>query len=153
MGRYARILLLVFACAGVTGCVERRFIVESNPPGAIVYKDGVYIGATPVEIPFTYYGDHDFELMKEGYETRKYQVRVRPPWFERIPIDFFSENLWPLHIQDNRRIPLELQPQLQPRTDDLLNNARNLRERGQAIPAPVPAREAGAPVTPPLTSP
>jgi len=139
MSRYARILVVALGVAGLTGCVERRFIIESNPPGAIVYQNGQYVGATPVDVPFTYYGRYEFEIMKEGYETRKVEWRVRAPWFEWFPLDFFSENVWPWHIQDNRRLPFELDPVLQPRTEDVLNDARTLRERGQAVPAPKPA--------------
>src|SRR5262249_21179703 len=88
---------------------------------------------------FTYYGRYEFEVMKEGYETRKIEWRVRAPWFEWIPLDFFSENVWPWHIQDNRRLPFELDPVLQPRTEDVLNDARTLRARGQRVPARKPA--------------
>jgi hypothetical protein len=133
---FARMLMILFPCAALTGCVERRFIVESNPPAAAVYKDGQFMGATPVEIPFQYYGKHEFDLIKEGYETRKFQVQTRAPWFQWFPLDFFSENVWPGHIQDNRRLQFELEPQMQPRTEDVLNEARTLRERGQALPAP-----------------
>lgn len=138
MGRVARVLIVALGAAALAGCVERRFIVESNPPGAIVYQSGQYVGATPVEIPFTYYGRYEFELLKEGFETKKYEVRARAPWFEWLGIDFFSENLWPWHIQDNRRLRFEMEPQSQPRTEDMLNQARTLRERGLALPVVAP---------------
>jgi len=141
MHRLAQVAIVLLGCAALTGCVERRFIIESNPPGAIAYLNGQYVGATPVEVPFIYYGKYDFELTKEGYETKKVQVKVRAPWFQWMPLDFFSENVWPLHIQDNRRLEFELEPQLQQRSEDILNNARTLRERGQAIPGVRPATE------------
>lgn len=141
MGRSPRLLFLALCGATLTGCVERRFIIDSEPAGAIVYHNGQFVGPTPVEIPFTYYGNYEFELMKEGYETRRYEHRARAPWFEWFPLDFFSENLWPRHIQDNHHLRFDLQPQLQPRNEDLLNQARSLRERGLAVPAPGPTPE------------
>ena len=41
------------------GCVQRRLIVRSTPPGAAVSVDGEEAGATPAEIPIRFYGmDH-----------------------------------------------------------------------------------------------
>ena len=57
-----KITALLLAFLMVTGCVTRKMIIRSNPPGAPVWVDERYAGETPVEIPFTYYG------------TRKVQV-------------------------------------------------------------------------------
>jgi len=141
MGRLATILLGAMCAAALTGCVERRFIIESNPPGALVYVEGQQKGATPLEMPFQYYGNHDFTLVKEGYETRTYHARVRAPWFEWVPFDFFSENVYPRHIQDNRLLQFEMSPLQQPRTEDLMNQAKLLRDRGMAVPSAPPMVE------------
>jgi hypothetical protein len=134
--------ILVAACiAALPGCVERRFIIESNPPGAMVYVDGQQKGATPLEMPFDYYGWHDFTLVKEGFETKTYRTYVRAPWFEWFPLDFFSENVYPGHIQDNRRLGWDLDLIQQPRTEDILKQAQILRERGAAVPAAPPMPE------------
>ncbi|MFL5339941.1 MAG: PEGA domain-containing protein [Gemmataceae bacterium] len=150
MGRIAKLLAAALLAAALTGCVERRFIVESNPPGAVVYQNGQQVGVTPVELPFVYYGTYEFELVKDGFESRKYYTTVRPPWFEWLGIDFFSENIWPRHIQDNRRLRYDLEPLQQPRTEDLLNGANQLRQRGQAIPTP---EKPGAPTPPAVVIP
>lgn len=141
MGRIATILAGAFCAAGLSGCVERRFIIESNPPGALVYVDGQQKGATPLELPFDHYGWHEFTLVKEGFETKTYRERVRAPWFEWFPLDFFSENVYPGHVQDNRRLLFDLELLQQPRTEDLLNQAKILRDRGAAVSAAPPMPE------------
>src|SRR5713101_9551573 len=100
MRRFATICVGMMCAFALSGCVERRFIIESNPPGAIVYMDGQQKGATPLELPFDYYGWHEFTLVKEGYETKTYRARAPAPWFQWPPLDFFSENVYPGHIQD-----------------------------------------------------
>src|SRR5581483_5232398 len=58
-------LCVAALCAGaLTGCVERRYVITSDPPGAIVYCNGRQIGATPVDDHFIYYGKYDFTLVK-----------------------------------------------------------------------------------------
>lgn len=129
-------LLGAMLTAGLSGCVERRFLIESNPPGAIVYQNGQVMGATPLDLPFTYYGNYEFTLVKDGFETETVSAQIRPPWFQYFPLDFVSENLYPLHAQDNRRLRFEMRPLVQPSTTDLLNRASTLRDRGRAIPTP-----------------
>ncbi|MCP4477402.1 MAG: PEGA domain-containing protein, partial [Planctomycetaceae bacterium] len=50
------ILLVVsgLTLASLTGCVQRRFIVRSQPEGALVTIDRKSIGLTPLSVPFTY---------------------------------------------------------------------------------------------------
>ena len=38
------------------GCVERKFMIRSEPEGARVRVNGVLRGVTPLEIPFNDYG-------------------------------------------------------------------------------------------------
>ena len=51
---------LAFALATISGCVDRRFVIESDPPGAIVYLNDKWVGPTPVDQSFTYYGKYRF---------------------------------------------------------------------------------------------
>jgi hypothetical protein len=133
MNRLVRTLLVAALPALLAGCVDRRFIIESDPPGAFVYQEGKFLGATPVDVPFTYYGKYDFMLVKDGFETLRVSTRATPPWYERFPLDFFSENLWPFHIHDIRPVRFELKLMPQTNTVELLNQAHQLRERGQAV--------------------
>jgi len=137
MGRVTRLIALVVMALGLTGCVERRFLVVSNPPGATVLVNGENVGVTPASVPFTYYGKYDITLIRDGYQTRTYEKPIRRPWFEYFPLDFFAENVYPGHIQDNRVLTFEMEPLIQPRTEDVLNQARTLRERGTVLPSPL----------------
>ncbi len=49
-------VLGVVLCMFQTGCVHRRMMVRTNPPGALLYVDDTPIGITPVAADFTYYG-------------------------------------------------------------------------------------------------
>ena len=140
----------------LSGCVERRYVITSDPPGAIVLRNGDPIGAAPADDHFVYYGNYHFTLIKDGYQTLQVDQEISAPWYEYIPLDFFSENIVPWRIQDVRRFHFRLEPIRTVTTDELLNRAQNLRNRGQSIattapPAPVPAP--AVPQTPPINVP
>src|SRR5262249_54439953 len=97
-------LLLVagLACSALAGCVHRQLVITSDPPGTIVQINGKTIGPTPVDYPFTYYGTYHIVLIHDGFQTQIINQPVCPPWYERIGVDFFSENVWPWTIRDIR---------------------------------------------------
>src|SRR5262245_60504692 len=142
-------LLGVAVCAALlTGCVDRRYVITTNPPGAVVYVNNQQIGAAPVDNHFVYYGDYEFLLVKEGYQTKRVVQHIPAPWYEYFPIDFFSENIWPHRELDVRRFHYDLDPLPAVRTDVLLDEAQNLRNRGQAI-TPPPSNTPPQPPAPP----
>ena len=152
--------------AASTGCVERRFVVTSDPPGALVYRNGVPLGPAPVDDFFVYYGDYDIMLVKDGYETLRAKVKINAPWYEYPPLDFVAENLFPYTIRDIReggQFHFQLQPLQAVRPDDVLKRANDLRGQGRQLgvqpegevpppprltPGPVAPRE-GTVITPP----
>lgn len=95
-----------------TGCVRRRLMVRSNPPGALVYVDNQPIGTTPCATDFTYYGTREIRLVKAGYETLTVNQPLPTPWYQIPPLDFASENLIPQKIQDYRTASFNLVPQV-----------------------------------------
>jgi hypothetical protein len=131
---------IVLSVAGLvvllSGCVERRMIIESNPPGALVYRDGVPIGATPVEVPYTYYGAYNFTLVKDGYETQTFNERISAPWYAWPPFDFVVENIYPFQVEDIRRLGFTMQPRQQISPNELLQRAENLQREGRQIEIP-----------------
>jgi hypothetical protein len=129
-------LVAVGILALLTGCVERRFRVESNPPGAYVHINNTPYGPTPVDVPFLYYGDYDVTLVKEGYETKKVKQPVPAPWYQYPGIDFFAEALYPAQLTDIRPLFYELEPVCQPNLDLLKAEGEELRRRGAALPPP-----------------
>jgi len=160
------------ACAGTVfvltalcaGCVERRFVITSDPPGATVYHNGEPAGPAPADISFVYYGVHEFTLVRAGYETLVVRQRIRTPWYEYPGIDFISENLWPFMISDVRRFHFTMQQATPPRSDQVLERALDYRNRAAQIgpprqnPVPIPtlpppSANPDAPVTPPVLVP
>lgn len=121
------LLCLVF----IPGCVRRRLLVKSNPPGATVYVDNQPIGQTPCATNFIYYGTREIRLVKPGYETLTINQPIPAPWYEIPPLDFVSENLVPREIQDYRTLSYNLQPQVVVPTDQLLGRAQQLRASTQ----------------------
>jgi hypothetical protein len=140
------------AVLAAAGCVNRRFVIESNVPNAQVYIDNRPVGPAPAHAPFEYYGYYTVTLVQPGYEPSVNRVHVRAPWYAYPPLDFFAEVLWPFRIEDVRRYNFPLTPARQARTDELINNADALRQRGQNLPPPSepqPARPGEPIVGPP----
>lgn len=140
-GRPGRLAVLIAGLAAA-GCVERRFVIESNVPSAQVYIDNRPIGPAPAHTPFEYYGYYTITLVQPGYETQSRRVHVVAPWYAYPPFDFLVEVLWPFHVQDNRRYYFELCPAKQTRTDDILVAADALRLRAWQLPVPPPPKNA-----------
>lgn len=141
--RCAGVIGVVLATSLLGGCVERRFVITSNPPGATVYRDGTQLGVTPVDDPFVYYGVNEYVLVLDGFETLKVKQPAPPPWYEFPPLDFLAENLWPFKVRDVRRPePYQLQPLQTPNPNQVLDRAQQLRNTGQGI-GEQPARSPG----------
>jgi hypothetical protein len=131
-----RAILLVAAAlagAGLPGCVERRYVIESDPPGALVLVNGQPLGTTPVDGYFTYYGAYDITLIKDGFQTKQVQQRIGMPWYQVPGVDFISEQIYPGKIEDIRRYRYCLEPLVQVRTDELLQQAEALRGKGRMV--------------------
>ena len=108
-GRYRSLLLLTAAMLIVApGCVRRRLLIRSNPPGAMVYVDNQPIGTTPCSTDFIYYGTREVRLVKPGFETLVINQPIPAPWYEWPGLDFVSENLVPREIQDYRTLAYNL---------------------------------------------
>jgi PEGA domain len=131
----------------LTGCVDRRFVIESTPPGAQVLRNGQLVGFTPADDHFVYNGVYEFTLIKDGYETLHVKEKIRPPWYEIPGLDFFTENIVPYRFRDVRRLHFQMQPLRQVPPDEVLQHATPLREQARQIgdpgplpPEPVPVR-------------
>jgi hypothetical protein len=143
MSRRAALLLTALLAAGsLPGCIEQRYVIESDPPGALVLVNGQPLGTTPVDGYFTYYGIYNFTLVKDGYQTQVVRQKLSAPWFEYPGLDFVTENLYPVKVEDVRRFKYSLQPLVQVGVDDVLPQAEQLRQRGRSI-------NSGEPATPP----
>ena len=123
-----RLLAAVLALLLLPGCVERALVVETTPPGAEVWIDGELAGLSPVRVPFSHYGTREVVVVKGGFATMKEIRDVAAPWFERFPIDFASENLWPATFTDERYFVYTLKPEtVDP--EGVLKRAEEMRKK------------------------
>jgi hypothetical protein len=143
---------LALACVVLSGCVERRMMIRSNPPGAMAYIDDRPIGMTPCATDFTYYGSREVRLVKDGCETHTEKVPVSPPWYEIPPLDFFSENLVPGKLIDHHTYDFQLKPQALVPTEQTMERAEGLRRQTHATTGTQPTLLT-PPAPPPIVSP
>jgi len=132
-GRY-RFAVALAAMGCLTGCVERRYTIRSDPPGALVIANGEAIGTTPVSKSFTFYGDRSFRLIKEGYETKDVVQPIKAPWFDNLLTEFFTENLNPYTFRDEVEFNYKLEPARPPDPSDVLARAQGTRDQGSGPP-------------------
>jgi hypothetical protein len=130
--------LCLLAAAGSSGCVTRRLIIHSTPPGALVYIDDKEIGTTPLAVNYVYYGTRKIRLVKDGYETLTVLEPIPAPWWDHFPLDFVSENLVPGELRDVRPLHYQLVPQAYVPSQELLGRGEQLRRAGRGTPAPAP---------------
>jgi hypothetical protein len=150
----------MWACAlvALTGCVQRRLTVRSNPPGATCYVDNVEIGTTPVSHDFLYYGTREVKLVKAGYETLTVLQPIPFAWYQIPPLDFVSDNLTPWEIRDERDFSYNMLPQRDVPAAEVLGRAEGLRASrttppGTAVVPPGPVLPAPPISGPPISGP
>jgi hypothetical protein len=135
--------LLLGACAA-----ERKLIITSDPPGALVRLDDTIVGSTPYEVAFDAYGTRRVTLYKQGYRTASRLVPIDSPWYATFPIDVISEVLIPIGWKDIRRVDIAMEqdagPVTRPDLAAVLQRAESLRlaepsgPRPSTIPPPPP---------------
>ena len=62
-------LAVALIAAGMSGCVDRRFVIDSDPPGAQVYLDGAPLGKTPLPSCEASLGRHVVRMEADGREA------------------------------------------------------------------------------------
>jgi hypothetical protein len=129
-------LAALLALFGLSGCVERRYTIRSEPPGALVIVNGEEIGTTPVSRAFTFYGDRSIRLVREGYEVLDVVQPVNAPLYDNLVTEFFTETLLPYTLRDERTFNYKLSPVKPTDPNELLGRAEGLRAEGQKLPAP-----------------
>lgn len=131
----------VAVLAGLSsGCMHRRLTVRSEPPGAAVVVDGEEIGFTPVSMDYTYYGTREITLIKDGYKTATLPYKMKTPWYQYFPLEFFTDNLAFTHIRDKREVVYTLEPEVLVPTEEVLDRANNLRSNALRTEMPLPGQ-------------
>jgi hypothetical protein len=125
---------LLYLCAFVVlvlsvGCVRRTLTITTEPPNARVFLNDQEIGRTRVSTDFTWYGDYDVVIRKEGYKTVQTHWKIDAPWYQIVPLDFFVEVLWPWDVHDSRERHFVLEPQEIPTVEEVVQRAEETREQ------------------------
>lgn len=167
------VLIGVLLAAASSGCVERKMLIRSDPPGAQVWVDDrpvlvsersgqrapfgsmpgpgtkTQIATTPLEHPFKHYGRRRVrvgpirdESDKVLYLATEREVEIEVPWYQKYPIDFFFEVLWPWTLVDTHEIEIRLTRRpppsavpLEERAKEVVKEAERFREKALQ-PAP-----------------
>src|SRR5215467_6691253 len=89
---------------GAAGCVERRYTIRTDPPGALVIVNKEEIGASPASRSFVYYGDREIDIYLDGYKPLHVIQPMNAPWWDNYVTEFFTENLIPVTFRDEKRL-------------------------------------------------
>ncbi|UCF14260.1 MAG: PEGA domain-containing protein [Phycisphaerales bacterium] len=127
----ARVILCLMAGLAPGGCVERKLTINTEPQGALVILNDEEIGVSPTTVNFEWYGDYNVRISKEGYETLKTHRRLKSPWYDEFPFDFFAQIVNPNRIVDSYEWTFELSPKRQISRDELIQKARKAKEQLQ----------------------
>lgn len=126
-----RRVLLCLTGVLLTGCVERRLTIYTEPPGAIVTLNDQEIGVSPVTVPFNWYGDYWVRISKDGYETLNTHRKLNAPIYDHPPLDFFVQILYPGRIVNAYEWTFDLAIKRYPTRDELIEQGRSFRTQSQ----------------------
>jgi len=113
----------------LTGCVERKLTINTEPQGALITLNDEQIGVSPVTVAFNWYGDYNVRAGKEGYETLETHRELKAPPHDWLGLDFFAQVLYPGRIVDNYEWTFELAPRRNPTREELIEKADALRSQ------------------------
>ena len=135
-GRGPAALLFLAGVSLLAGCVERRYTIRSDPPGATVIVNGEEIGPTPASKSFVYYGEREITLILDGYATKTVIQPIKAPWWDNYFTEFFTENMLPVTLRDEREYKFQLTPAQSPPQGELRDRAESLRSEARTLPKP-----------------
>jgi len=121
------VVLIVGLFSG--GCVERYLTINTEPKGALITLNDEEIGTSPVTVSFNWYGDYNVRISKEGYETLKTHRKLKRPWYDKFPFDFFAQILSPRRIVDSYEWTFTLALKQYPTREELIQNAEQLKRQ------------------------
>ena len=132
MGKRNLFVLTIIGLVAVTilsGCVERKLTINTEPQGAMVILNDEEIGNSPVTVSFEWYGDYNFAIRKEGFETLKTHRKLKAPLHDGFPFDFFANTLNPDRIVDEFEWTFELETKKEISRKELIHNAEELKKQ------------------------
>jgi len=134
--RWPAAVLLLAGTGLISGCVERRYTIRSDPPGATVIVNGEEIGPTPASKSFVFYGDREITMMLDGFATKTVIQPINAPWWDNLLTEFFTENVIPFSLRDEREFKYKLVPAESPLQGELRDRAESLRSEARVLPKP-----------------
>ena len=123
------LLSLFIAFFFVSGCVERRLTINTEPSGALVTLNDEDIGTSPVTIRFEWYGDYNVRLSKDGYETLKTHRDLKGPWYDKFPFDFFAQLINSKRIVDSYEWTFNLARKIEPDREEMIDRAEQMQSQ------------------------
>ena len=125
----AYLFIVTILALTLSGCVERKLTINTKPQGALVILNDEEIGTSPVTVSFNWYGDYNVAIRKQGYETLKTHRKLKGPWYDAFPFDFFAQIISPERIVDSYEWSFELKEKQQPAREQLIQNAEELKSQ------------------------
>ncbi len=129
MTKWSLLIACLIVSLLLSGCVERKLTINTQPQGAIVVLNDEEIGTSPVTVSFEWYGDYDVRISKEGFETLKTHHKLKSPWYDWFPFDFFANCVNPKRIVDSYEWSFTLAPLTEPNRDELIRDAQKLQKQ------------------------
>ena len=78
----------------------------------------------------------EITFLLDGYETKTVIQPMNAPWWDNLITEFFTENIVPFTLRDEREFKFDLQPAQPSGVNDLYDRAEQLRGEAQAPPRP-----------------
>ncbi len=131
MGKRNLFVLTIVGLVAVTilsGCIERKLTINTEPQGAMVVLNDEEIGNSPVTVSFEWYGDYNVRVSKEGFETLKTHRKLKAPWYDGFPFDFLTL-LNPERTVDEYEWTFDLEPKKEINRKELIHNAEELKKQ------------------------
>lgn len=126
---YVVLSIAVTAVFLMSGCVERKLTIVTNPSEAVVWLNDEEVGTTPVTVNFNWYGDYYVRIEKDGYAILDTHRNLERPAHDRFPLDFFAEVLTPKKITDEYIWTFELETYEPMSSEELVTAAEQMRQR------------------------
>lgn len=127
MKKITTLFILIGILMPLSGCVERRLTIITQPSDAVVWLNDEELGTSPVTTGFNWYGDYKIRIEKSGYEILDTHRVLPRPGYDYFPLDFFAEVLWPGTIQDETIWNFTLTEAKPMPTETLIQQAESFR--------------------------
>ncbi|QDU32458.1 PEGA domain protein [Poriferisphaera corsica] len=122
------VLVVLMGIVALSGCVQRKIKINSQPEGALVYLNDQEVGRTPVAVNFTWYGIYDVRLEKDGYQPLWTQAEAVAPVWENPPLDLFAEMVPGNKVEVEWDFEMEKTERKHNDVDELLRNAEEMKQ-------------------------